>query len=90
MTEGKFSFLIIHAITSSRDANNEILNILKQRTEDVTLKKYVLKFMREKTNTFEYTQEVMQGLFNDAKTEMARFDTPNPLLEAILNKLMVA
>jgi geranylgeranyl diphosphate synthase type 3 len=72
------------------DANNEILNILKQRTEDITLKKYVLKIMQEKTNTFQYTRDVIHKLYNDAKAEMTRFDTPNPLLDAILNKLMVA
>ena len=81
--------MIIHAIASSGDANNEILNILKQRTEDVTLKKHVLKIMREKTRTFEYTRDVIQRLYADAKIEMAKFDTANPLLEAILNKLTV-
>lgn len=45
--------------------------------------------MREKTNTFEYTKEVIQRLHNEAKLEMARFDEANPLLNAILDKLLV-
>jgi geranylgeranyl diphosphate synthase type 3 len=89
LTEGKFSFLIIHAIAHSREANNEVLNILKQRTEDITLKKRVLKIMRERTKTFEYTRDVVHKLFNDAKVEMAKFNKSNPMLDAILNKLNV-
>jgi geranylgeranyl diphosphate synthase type 3 len=89
LTEGKFSFLIIHAIAHSREANNEVLNILKQRTEDVNLKKRVLKIMRERTKTFDYTREVIHKLYDEAKVEMARFEKSNPMLDAILNKLNV-
>jgi geranylgeranyl diphosphate synthase type 3 len=89
LTEGKFSFLIIHAIAHSREANNEVLNILKQKTEDVNLKKRVLKIMRERTKTFEYTRDVIHQLFDEAKVEMQKFSRSNPMLDAILNKLNI-
>jgi hypothetical protein len=46
--------------------------------------------MREKTHTFEYTKEVIQKLYNEAQNEMTKFEEPNPLLEDILNRLIVA
>jgi hypothetical protein len=66
-----------------------VLNILKQKTEDINLKKRVLKIMRERTKTFEYTRDVIHKHFADAKVEMAKFDKSNPMLDAILNKLNV-
>eukprot|EP01095_Lingulamoeba_sp_RSL-Kostka_P014407 TRINITY_DN6281_c0_g2_i1.p1 TRINITY_DN6281_c0_g2~~TRINITY_DN6281_c0_g2_i1.p1 ORF type:complete len:394 (-),score=137.38 TRINITY_DN6281_c0_g2_i1:41-1222(-) len=58
LTEGKFSFPIIHAITSN-PGDRRMLNILKQRTEDIDIKKYVIDYMK-KTGSFEYTEGVMK------------------------------
>ena len=44
LTEGKFSFPIIHCIRSKPE-DTKLLNILKQRTEDVNLKKFAVKWM---------------------------------------------
>ena len=44
LTEGKFSFPIIHCIRT-RPQDTKLLNILKQRTEDMMLKKFAVKFM---------------------------------------------
>jgi geranylgeranyl diphosphate synthase type 3 len=44
LTEGKFSFPIIHCIRAN-PADTKVLNILKQRTEDVGLKKFAVKLM---------------------------------------------
>lgn len=46
LTEGKFSFLIIHGIHTHPD-DHQLLNIVKQRTEDVTMKQYAVKLLRE-------------------------------------------
>jgi geranylgeranyl diphosphate synthase type 3 len=89
LTEGKFSFLIIHAIQNCSEGNNEILNILKQKTEDPALKRVVLNIMRNKTKTFDYTREVIQRLHAEAMAEIAKFEPANPLLNKILSKLMV-
>lgn len=60
MTEGKFSFPIIHSIRSDT-SNKEILNILKQKTTDVILKEYAVNYMRNETNSFEYCQTVIKS-----------------------------
>lgn len=44
LTEGKFSFPIIHCIRT-RPNDTKLLNILKQRTEDMNLKKFAVKWM---------------------------------------------
>jgi geranylgeranyl diphosphate synthase type 3 len=74
---------------NSTEGNNEVLNILKQKTENPALKNVVLNVMRNKTKTFDYTREVIQRLHQEAAAEVARFETPNPLLNAILSKLTV-
>ena len=45
LTEGKFSFPIIHAVRARPD-DTRLLNILKQRTEDVHIKRHAVDFMR--------------------------------------------
>lgn len=59
LTEGKFSFPIIHSIRSDTN-NKEIINILKQKTTDYTLKKYAVDYMRNSTSSFEYTKNVLK------------------------------
>lgn len=59
LTEGKFSFPIIHSIRSDTN-NKEIINILKQKTTDYTLKKYAVDYMRNSTNSFKYTKNVLK------------------------------
>lgn len=59
MTEGKFSFPIIHSIRSDTN-NKEIINILKQKTTDHSLKKYAVDYMRNSTKSFDYTKNVLK------------------------------
>jgi geranylgeranyl diphosphate synthase type 3 len=60
LTEGKFSFPIIHSIRSN-SSNLQLINILKQRTQDEEVKRYAVKYM-EKTGSFEYTRRVVAEL----------------------------
>eukprot|EP01137_Pigoraptor_chileana_P031974 Opistho-2@1620 len=60
LTEGKFSFPIIHSITTDT-STRELLNILRQRTTDNDLKKYCLECMR-RTGSFEYTKNELKVL----------------------------
>ena len=53
LTEGKFSFPIIHSIKAA-PKDKRLLNIVKQRTEEEMLKRYAVRIMNE-TKTFEYT-----------------------------------
>ncbi|KAF1921374.1 geranylgeranyl pyrophosphate synthetase [Ampelomyces quisqualis] len=65
LTEGKFSFPVIHAIRT--DPSNQILiNILKQKTNDEEVKRYALRYM-EQQGSFEYSARVIDEL--RAKTE---------------------
>lgn len=60
LTEGKFSFPVIHSIRSN-PSNLQLINILKQRTQDEEVKRYAVKYM-EKTGSFEYTRRVVAEL----------------------------
>lgn len=44
--EGKFSFPIIHCVRAKPN-DHRLLNILKQRTEDVDVKKHALEWMKQ-------------------------------------------
>ncbi len=50
LTEGKFSFPIIHGILSQPDSQ-QVMSILRKRTEDVDIKKYCVDYL-EKVRTF--------------------------------------
>ena len=54
LTEGKFSFPIIHCIRSD-PRDTRLLSILKKRTEDVDIKRYAQSLMLEK-GSLEYTR----------------------------------
>ena len=91
LTEGKFSFPIIHSIRSN-PANLQLINILKQRTQDVEVKKYAVKYM-DKTGSFEYTRRVIAELKGKAMKLIDDLD--NSLgqasdLKKIVEKIAVA
>ncbi|TAQ86013.1 hypothetical protein B7494_g5672 [Chlorociboria aeruginascens] len=65
LTEGKFSFPIIHSIRSAPE-NLVLLNILKQKTDDAQVKKYAVAYM-EGTGSFEYCRKVLSTLTDRAK-----------------------
>ncbi|KAI1420545.1 isoprenoid synthase domain-containing protein [Xylaria sp. FL1777] len=65
LTEGKFSFLIIHSIRAN-PLNQQLLNILKQKTTDDTVKRYAVNYM-ESTGSFEYTRKVLAVLAERAR-----------------------
>ena len=64
LTEGKFSFPIIHSIRSNPQ-NRQLINILKQKTTDDEVKKYAVKYM-EGTGSFEYCKVILRNLFEKA------------------------
>ncbi|KAM7195431.1 geranylgeranyl pyrophosphate synthase [Naviculisporaceae sp. PSN 640] len=65
LTEGKFSFPVIHSIRS--DPNNlQLLNILRQKTTDEEVKRYAVTIM-EKTGSFQYTRDVLNVLISRAR-----------------------
>ncbi|GAP92350.1 putative geranylgeranyl pyrophosphate synthetase [Rosellinia necatrix] len=67
LTEGKFSFPVIHSIRSNPE-NQELLHILAQRPTDVDTKKYAVKYI-ESTGSLEYTKQLVEILLAKAKEE---------------------
>eukprot|EP00040_Diaphanoeca_grandis_P029561 m.173300 g.173300 ORF g.173300 m.173300 type:complete len:312 (+) comp31722_c0_seq2:307-1242(+) len=86
LTEGKFSLPIIHSIHAT-PGNNQVINILRQRTDDITLKKFAVSCIKA-SGSFEYTRNVLLRLEKEALDEIARLGG-NELLSAIVHKLAV-
>ncbi|KAI1352812.1 isoprenoid synthase domain-containing protein [Xylaria sp. FL0043] len=72
LTEGKFSFPVIHSIRSNPE-NQELLHILAQRPTDVDTKKYAVRYI-ESTGSLEYTKELVGILIAKAKEEADSID----------------
>ena len=72
LTEGKFSFPIIHSIRSNPQ-NRQLINILKQKTSDEGVKKYAVEYM-ESTGSFEYCRVVLRDLKEKALTMVEEID----------------
>ena len=87
ITEGKFSFPIIHAILSRPD-DRQLLNILKQRTTSEDIKLYCIQYMRDETHSFAYTRAVLRELDLGARKEIERLGGNKGLI-AILDRLRI-
>lgn len=90
LTEGKFSFPIIHAIHNSpTDGNHiEILNILKLKTDNEHLKAYVVSQMREVTGSLDHTLSTSKTMYKYALELMDGLEPENKPMRAILASLM--
>nr|AGX25357.1 geranylgeranyl diphosphate synthase [Pissodes strobi] len=84
LTEGKFSFPIIHAI-HTRPQDKQIIHILKQRTKDTEVKKYCVSLL-EKYGSFEYTRQTLKDLEAEAREELKRHG-PNQFMDDFINSL---
>lgn len=72
LTEGKFSFPVIHSIRSD-PGNLQLINILKQKTTDDQVKRYAVSYM-ESTGSFAYTKRVVQELKQKAALLIMEMD----------------
>ncbi|SPN97387.1 probable farnesyltranstransferase (al-3) [Cephalotrichum gorgonifer] len=72
LTEGKFSFPIIHAIRSD-PTDLQLINILAQKTTDAEVKRYAVAYM-ERTGSFEYTRQVVRVLISRARKLVDEID----------------
>jgi geranylgeranyl diphosphate synthase type 3 len=61
LTEGKFSFPIIHCIRTKPN-DNRLVRILKQKTRDVTVKKHAVEWMM-KCGSLDYTINKLNELY---------------------------
>ncbi|XP_046589695.1 geranylgeranyl pyrophosphate synthase isoform X1 [Neodiprion lecontei] len=85
LSEGKFSFPIIHAIRTHPE-DRQIMNILRHRTTDVEVKRYCVTLL-EKFGSFGHTRGVLGDLDLKARAEVERLGG-NPLLIKILDELL--
>ncbi|ODV60006.1 farnesyltranstransferase [Ascoidea rubescens DSM 1968] len=67
ISEGKFSFIIIHAIRFNLN-NKEVISILKQKTKDKSLKIYMLNYMQNVSNSFKYCEQTLSILTKKAES----------------------
>ncbi|KAI9310680.1 geranylgeranyl pyrophosphate synthase [Dichotomocladium elegans] len=86
LTEGKFSFPIIHAIRTDLDSR-QLLNIVNQRTSAIEVKQYALQIIA-RTGTFKYVREFLKKKELEALKEIERLGG-NPLLEKVIESLSV-
>lgn len=81
LTEGKFSYPIIHCIRND-SSDTRLLSILKQKTEDVDVKRYAQGLMRE-SGSLKYTREKCRILKEDIVEQMEGFGGNPPLLKVL-------
>jgi len=87
LTEGKFSFPVVHGIHASK-SNRQIMNVLQKRPTTPTLKIHTIEYLRNETKSFEYTLSVLVNLEAQTRSEIARLGG-NKGLEAIMDFLHV-
>ena len=90
LTEGKFSFPVIHSIRANPE-NLQLVNILKQKTENEQVKRYAVSYM-ESTGSFEYCRKILSELTDRAKKLVAELDggaNKGKAVLQILDKLTV-
>lgn len=84
LTEGKFSFPTIHAIWTCPEST-QVQNILRQRTENVDIKRYCVDYL-EKVGSFAYTRQTLRDL--EAESYRLIEDLGgNPELESLMQQL---
>lgn len=85
LTEGKFSFPIIHGIQSHPE-DRQIFNILRQRTSDIEVKRYCVKLL-EKFGSFQYTRNILLDIDKEVRAEVAKLGD-NPLMISLIDELL--
>lgn len=97
LTEGKFSFPVIHAIHADPD-DFQLINILKQKTESKELKIYAIDYM-ERMGSFRHTREFIAKLKTEAMALIDELDADcgtdaggkllKPIVDRIVNPTLV-
>lgn len=90
LTEGKFSYPIIHSIHAAPE-NTELVDILKQRSEDEGVKLCAVQYM-ESTGSFQYCRETLSQLAEQTRLHVEELEDvlgPNKGIHFILDLLYV-
>ncbi|KZP19372.1 terpenoid synthase [Athelia psychrophila] len=87
LTEGKFSFPVVHGVRSNT-SNRQIINVLQKRPTTPTLKIHTIAYLKNETKSFDYTLDVMRTLEKQIRDEIQRLGG-NVKLEKIVDTLHV-
>lgn len=87
LTEGKFSFPVVHAIRANQ-SNRQLINVLQKRPSTPTTKRYAIDYMENITASFEYTRGVLRTLDRQTREEIDRLGG-NPKLMELMDMLKV-
>jgi len=87
LTEGKFSFPVVHGVRADL-SNRQIIDILEQRPTTPTLKHRAISYLKNDTKSLEYTLGVLRSLEKRTMDELKRLGG-NPGLEAIMDTLHI-
>ncbi|TFK45124.1 isoprenoid synthase domain-containing protein [Crucibulum laeve] len=87
LSEGKFSFPVVHGIHADR-SNRQILNVLQKRPTTPTLKIHTIAYLKNHTKSFDYTMAVLDNLEAQTRAEIERLGG-NIGLEKIMQMLHV-
>lgn len=87
LTEGKFSFPVVHGILADK-SNHQVLNVLQKRPTTPTLKLHTISYLKNKTKSFEYTMDVLDKYEAETRGEIARLGG-NAGLDKFMDRLHV-
>ncbi|KAJ5561378.1 hypothetical protein N7461_000139 [Penicillium sp. DV-2018c] len=90
ITEGKFSYPIIHSI-QSRPGDLRLYSILRQRSEDIAVKQYAVDYIRS-TGSFLHCEQRMVALLRQSREKVraiAGETQSGSKMEAILDMLAI-
>lgn len=82
ITEGKFSFPIVHAIRQETSHTAQLICILKQRTNDDDVKRYAQSLMKD-MGSLDYTREKCSALKQEIVDEVHKFGGNAMLIKLI-------
>ena len=85
LSEGKFSFPMIHCIRTN-PGDKRLLNILRQRTEDVEVKRHAVQYITA-CGSLRYTREVLEDLYQQILAEIEGPCGGHPALLGLLGVL---
>ncbi|KIY66001.1 terpenoid synthase [Cylindrobasidium torrendii FP15055 ss-10] len=87
LTEGKFSFPVVHGIHADT-TNRQVMNVLQKRPTTPTLKHHVIGYLKDHTKSFAYTLDVLDILEGRVRGEIARLGG-NEGLSALMDYLTI-
>ncbi|ETW74742.1 hypothetical protein HETIRDRAFT_331862, partial [Heterobasidion irregulare TC 32-1] len=88
LTEGKFSFPIVHAVRADT-SNRQVLNVLQKRPTTPTLKVHIISYLQNHTKSFDYTLRVLHKLEKQTYEEIDRLGG-NVGLQTIIDSLRIS